>query len=88
MTDGAYFSCGVPDACPKGGEHQWDGPGREWQDACICCFGEGKRIDAEGTVTEEVCRKCKGTGNGCTTDTATCSKCDADAFSHSLWNGP
>jgi hypothetical protein len=84
----AFFSCGVTDVCPKGGAHQWDGPEKTWTDSCASCYGEGKKLDAEGNATDETCRLCKGSGRGCSGSSATCSKCGVDAMSHSLWTDP
>jgi hypothetical protein len=81
------FLCGGK-GCPKGGDHQWDGPGIEWKNPCASCVGTGKRMTDAGEFTDEVCARCKGDGEGGGGGAATCSKCGLDAMSDAMWNGP
>ena len=94
MSDVSYFSCGVPAKCPKGGEHDMDGPGIEIVSPCSKCEGTGEREDEPDVVdlmkgnTSRECPACKGEGQYVSGESTTCSKCGASAIDVSIWNGP
>jgi hypothetical protein len=75
----SVFMCGGV-GCPKGGDHEWDGPGKVFISPCRCTDGE--------LEPDPSCTYCGGSGEVETGDSATCSKCGLDAMSHDLWNAP
>ena len=71
-----YFACGG--GCPRGGDHEWDGPGIVFTRTCPDC----------DDVTDADCPRCTNTGSIETGGAATCSKCGLDAMTDSMLRAP
>jgi len=73
------FVCGGAQ-CSGGGQHEWDGPARQFVSGCILCLGEPT---PEG---QDPCRRCKGDPDWSyvSGESATCSKCGLDAMSYDM----
>lgn len=71
------FQCGGQ-ACPRGGEHSWDGEGITFTSPCPDC----------ADVATPDCPRCQNTGEASSGESVTCSKCGMDMMSWCMWNGP